>query len=68
MDQHWVATDFGDLDVLRLQEIAVPSPGPGEVTIAVRAAGMNPADYKHLLRQGSARRCRCPSGTRCRAC
>jgi NADPH:quinone reductase-like Zn-dependent oxidoreductase len=28
--------------------VDVPSPGPGEVTITVRAAGMNPADYKHF--------------------
>ena len=27
-------------------------PGPGEVTIEVRAAGMNPADYKHVTRHG----------------
>jgi NADPH:quinone reductase-like Zn-dependent oxidoreductase len=28
----------------------LPEPGPGEVTIEVRAAGMNPADYKGLAR------------------
>lgn len=48
MTRQWVATDFGDLDVLRLVEVDVPAPGPGEVTIAVRAAGMNPADAKHV--------------------
>ena len=42
----WIATDFGGPEVLRLRMVDVPSPGPGEVTIAVRAAGMNPADYK----------------------
>ena len=26
----------------------LPDPGPGEVTVEVRAAGMNPADYKHF--------------------
>ena len=46
--RQWVATDFGGPEVLRLREVEVPSPGPGEVTIAVRAAGMNPADYKHF--------------------
>jgi len=50
MAQHWVATDFGDLDVFELVETEVPDPGPGEVTIEVRAAGMNPADYKHVAR------------------
>ncbi|UIJ35693.1 NADP-dependent oxidoreductase [Allobranchiibius sp. GilTou73] len=50
--QHWVATDYGDLDVLRLEETDVPAPAEGEVTIDVRAAGMNPADYKHIARSG----------------
>jgi len=52
MAMHWVATDFGDLDVFELQEVEVPEPGAGEVTIAVHAAGVNPADYKHVARQG----------------
>jgi NADPH:quinone reductase-like Zn-dependent oxidoreductase len=44
----WVATDFGGLEVFDLVEAEVPAPGEGEVTIDVRAAGMNPADYKHI--------------------
>jgi NADPH:quinone reductase-like Zn-dependent oxidoreductase len=52
MAARWVATDFGGLDVLELQEYEVPDPGPGEVRIAVRAAGMNPADFKHIARAG----------------
>ncbi|MFH8250987.1 zinc-binding alcohol dehydrogenase family protein [Microbacterium sp. B2969] len=48
MARHWIATDFGDLDVLRLVENGAPAPGPGEVKIAVRAAGVNPADFKHI--------------------
>ncbi|TDN88612.1 NADP-dependent oxidoreductase [Microbacterium sp. BK668] len=48
MAQRWIATDFGDLDVLRFEEYDPPAPAPGEVTIAVRAAGVNPADYKHI--------------------
>ncbi|GAB2551436.1 NADP-dependent oxidoreductase [Nocardia heshunensis] len=31
---------------MSLIEIEVPDPGPGEVTIAVRAAGVNPFDHK----------------------
>ena len=46
--RQWIATDFGGPEVLQLSEVDVPTPGPGEVTIAVRAAGMNPADYKHF--------------------
>jgi NADPH:quinone reductase len=50
MAKRWVATDFGDLDVLAFVDAEVPDPGPGEVTIAVRAAGMNPADYKRFAK------------------
>ena len=49
MAQRWVARRYGDLDGLELVEVDVPDPGPGEVTIEVRAAGMNPADYKGVL-------------------
>ncbi|MBO0847563.1 MAG: NADP-dependent oxidoreductase [Nocardioides sp.] len=48
MAQRWIATRPGDLDVFQLVEEEVPAPGPGEVTIRVRAAGMNPADTKHV--------------------
>jgi NADPH:quinone reductase len=44
----WVAVDFGGPEVLRNIEVDVPDPGPGQVTIDVRAAGMNPADAKHI--------------------
>ncbi len=50
MEKHWVAADFGGLDVFEFVDVEVPQPGPGEVTIEVRAAGMNPADYKHVQR------------------
>ena len=49
MAQQWVATRFGDLDGLELRDVTPPSPGPGEVTIEVAAAGVNPADYKRVL-------------------
>jgi NADPH:quinone reductase len=48
MAKKWVATDFGSPDVLREIEVEVTAPRPGEVTITVRAAGMNPADYKEF--------------------
>ena len=35
---------FGGPEVLQLDEIDAPAPGPGEVLIAVEAAGINPAD------------------------
>jgi NADPH:quinone reductase-like Zn-dependent oxidoreductase len=46
-ERAWVAPRPGGSDVFELVDIDVPSPGPGEVTIEIRAAGMNPADYKH---------------------
>jgi NADPH:quinone reductase len=52
MERSWVAVDFGGLDVFREVSADVPAPGQGEVTIEVRAAGMNPADYKHVSRAG----------------
>jgi NADPH:quinone reductase-like Zn-dependent oxidoreductase len=39
---------YGDSDVLRLSEIDTPEPGDGEVRVAVRAAGVNMADW-HLM-------------------
>jgi NADPH2:quinone reductase len=50
MPQRWVATAPGGPQVLALEEYDVPPPGPGEVTIEVRAAGVNPADIKHIGR------------------
>ena len=35
---------FGEPDVLQLDDVADPEPGPGEIVIDVRAAGVNPAD------------------------
>jgi NADPH2:quinone reductase len=44
----WVAVEFGGPEVLRMVDVDVPDPGPGEIRIDVRAAGMNPADAKHI--------------------
>ena len=46
----WVAVDFGGPEVLRCIDVDVPGPGHGQVTIGVRASGMNPADAKHIAR------------------
>ena len=40
--------EFGGPDVLKLEDIADPKAGPGEVVVRVRAAGVNPVDaYIH---------------------
>ncbi|WP_372442845.1 NADP-dependent oxidoreductase [Actinomadura barringtoniae] len=41
---------FGGPEVLEIVDLPDPHPGPGEVRIAVRAAGVNPSDWKK--RQG----------------
>lgn len=38
--------DFGGPENLRLDEVEMPKPGPGEVLIRNRAAGVNPIDWK----------------------
>jgi NADPH2:quinone reductase len=50
-----VYTEAGGPEVLRLVERASPTPGPGEVRVAVRVSGVNPTDWK-------ARSGRAPSG------
>lgn len=37
---------FGGPEVLKIVELPDPHPGPGQVRIAVRAAGVNPSDWK----------------------
>jgi len=39
-----VVSKFGGPEQLRLTEVSDPVPGPGDVRIAVRAAGVNPVD------------------------
>jgi NADPH:quinone reductase len=46
--RRWIAKDFGGPDVLEEIVVDLPAPRAGEVTLEVRAAGMNPADYKHF--------------------
>ncbi|MFJ6179332.1 NADP-dependent oxidoreductase [Streptomyces sp. NPDC092295] len=41
-----VFEEFGGPDVLHVKEIAEPHAGPGEIRVAVKAAGVNPMDYK----------------------
>lgn len=50
MAHHWVAASWGSFEDWEFLEYDVPTPRIGEVTIRVHAAGMNPADAKHLAR------------------
>jgi NADPH:quinone reductase-like Zn-dependent oxidoreductase len=42
----FVLTRYGGPDATELRETPVPEPAPGEVQIAVKAAGLNPVDFK----------------------
>lgn len=48
-----VMTRYGDASAMELREVPVPAAGDGEVLVRVRAAGLNPIDYK--VRQGAMR-------------
>ena len=39
-----VVREFGGPEVLKLEEITQPTPGPGQVVVRIKAAGVNPAD------------------------
>jgi NADPH2:quinone reductase len=62
MEQRWVAKDFGGLDIFAEVDAEVPEPQHGEVTVEVRAAGMNPADFKHVASPGDRSRLPIPIG------
>ncbi|EAU43027.1 alcohol dehydrogenase, zinc-containing [Fulvimarina pelagi HTCC2506] len=48
-----VQSAYGGPDVMGLQDVDRPTPGPGEILIRVRAAGLNPVDFK--TREGKLR-------------
>jgi len=39
-----VVREFGDPDVMKLEQATAPTPGPGQVLVRIKAAGVNPAD------------------------
>jgi NADPH:quinone reductase-like Zn-dependent oxidoreductase len=42
---------YGPVDVLDVRDVPVPEPGPGEVLVRVKAAGINPGESK--IREGA---------------
>lgn len=56
----WTYAAYGGPDVLEQTDIETPTPGPGQVCIAVDVAGLNPADW-HFMR-GEPRLIRLVSG------
>ena len=45
--------DYGGIDVLEVRDVEPPEPGPGQVLVEVRAAGINPGEDK--IRSGALR-------------
>ncbi|MEU1462911.1 NADP-dependent oxidoreductase [Streptomyces sp. NPDC005727] len=50
MSKAYVFTRYGGPETEALTDVDPPSPGPGRLLVAVRAAGVNPVDWK--LREG----------------
>jgi NADPH:quinone reductase-like Zn-dependent oxidoreductase len=48
-----VIDGYGGPDRFRIAEVEAPQPGPGQLLVRVRAAGVNPVDWK--IRRGSLR-------------
>jgi NADPH2:quinone reductase len=47
-----VVRELGGPDVLRMEEVAAPQPGPGEVAIAVEFVGVNFTDVRNRIGDG----------------
>lgn len=43
--------EYGGIDVLRVEEVGRPAPGPGQMLVEVRAAGIQPGEV--MIRQGA---------------
>ena len=41
-------SEFGPPSVLRIEEVPMPEPGPGESLVQVEAAAINPSDWKNV--------------------
>ncbi len=45
---------YGAAEVLQIEEVPMPSMGPGEVLVWVHGAGVNPVDWKTRQGKGAA--------------
>jgi alcohol dehydrogenase len=49
----YILTRYGGPDAMELRDVPAPRPGPGQILVRVRAAGLNPVDFK--TREGKLR-------------
>jgi NADPH:quinone reductase-like Zn-dependent oxidoreductase len=59
---------FGSREVMKFRKIPIPTPGPNEILLKVKAAGINPVDWKireGLYPHGQIRQAALRAGQRC---
>lgn len=50
MQKAWFYEEYGPKEVLKLGDFPIPTPQPNELLVQVRAAALNPIDFKRRNR------------------
>eukprot|EP00253_Pinus_taeda_P020108 PITA_20108 len=46
LQKAWFYNEYGSIDVLQFGEVPVPKPGPSQLLVKIRAAALNPTDFR----------------------
>jgi len=46
LQKAWFYNEYGSIDVLQFGEVPVPKPGPTQLLVKIRAAALNPTDFR----------------------